>query len=62
MATHKGVDVSQHNGNVDARKLKASGINFVMIRSSYGDIMSYPRQIDKSSSVIMQTQRPQDLT
>ena len=47
MATYKGVDVSQHNGNVDARKLKASGINFVMIRSSYGDIMSYPRQIDK---------------
>lgn len=47
MATYKGVDVSQHNGNVDTKKLKASGINFVMIRSSYGDIMSYPRQIDK---------------
>ena len=32
----KGIDISNHNGNIDFTKVKKAGINFVMIRSSYG--------------------------
>ena len=47
MATHQGIDVSVHNGTVDMAKVKAAGKDFVMIRSSYGDVISYPNQIDR---------------
>lgn len=33
----KGVDISEHNGKVDMKKLKAQGYSFVMIRLGYGD-------------------------
>ena len=46
MATYEGFDVSQWNGAVDMKKAKAAGKSFVMIRSSYGDVASYPRQKD----------------
>jgi len=31
-----GIDVSEHNGNVDWQKVKDSGINFAIIRCGYG--------------------------
>lgn len=45
--TYYGVDVSEHNGSVDMNKVKASGKNFVIIRSSYGNVALYPNQKDK---------------
>lgn len=35
MAKH-GIDVSQWNGNIDFRKVKAAGVDFVIIRAGYG--------------------------
>ncbi len=32
----KGIDVSEHNGVIDWEKVKASGIQFAMIRAGYG--------------------------
>ena len=32
----KGIDISNHNGNIDFNRVKNSGIDFVMIRSSWG--------------------------
>ena len=32
----KGIDISEHNGIIDFEKVKNSGINFVMIRATYG--------------------------
>ena len=32
----KGIDISEHNGNVDMTKIKNSGIEFVIVRSSWG--------------------------
>ena len=43
---YKGIDVSQWNGNVDMKRVKESGIDFVMIRSSYGNVKAYPNQKD----------------
>lgn len=36
----KGIDVSQWQGNVDFNKVKASGIDFVIIRAGYGKVAS----------------------
>lgn len=41
----KGVDVSDHNGNVDFQALKSAGINFVLIKHGYGG--DYPHQDDE---------------
>ena len=41
-----GIDVSVHNGKVDFKKVKAAGYDFVFIRDGYGDVLSYPSQID----------------
>lgn len=46
MATYYGFDVSQWNGNVDMKKAKESGKSFVLIRSSFGNVASYPNQLD----------------
>ena len=35
MAVH-GIDVSQWQGNIDFNKVKAAGVNFVIIRAGYG--------------------------
>ena len=32
----KGIDVSNHNGSIDYNQVKASGIDFVMVRAGYG--------------------------
>ena len=42
----KGIDVSTYQRNVDYKKLKAAGIDFVIIRAGYGDAISYPGQYD----------------
>ena len=36
----KGIDVSYHNGNIDFAKVKAAGIEFVIIRAVYGKVIS----------------------
>lgn len=36
----KGIDVSAHNGNIDFAKVKAAGIEFVIIRAGYGKAIS----------------------
>lgn len=35
-ATRKGIDVSHHNGVIDWEKVKAAGVDFVIIRCGYG--------------------------
>ena len=45
MAT-KGIDVSTYQRNVDYKKLKAAGIDFVIIRAGYGNAIAYPKQYD----------------
>ena len=44
--THYGIDISVWNGAVDMAKVKASGKDFVFIRSGYGNTAAYPKQID----------------
>lgn len=41
----KGIDVSVWQGNIDFTKVKASGIDFVIIRAGYG---RYAHQVDKT--------------
>lgn len=36
MANIYGIDVSEHNGNLDWAKIKAAGIKFAIIRTGYG--------------------------
>lgn len=36
----RGIDISKHNGDIDFAKVKASGIDFVIIRAGYGKVMS----------------------
>lgn len=43
-ATRKGIDVSEHNGVIDWAQVKASGIDFAIIRCGYG--MDYSNQDD----------------
>lgn len=45
MAT-KGIDVSTFQRNVDYKKLKASGVDFVIIRAGYGNALAFPGQHD----------------
>lgn len=40
MSNKKGIDVSVHNGVIDFSKVKASGIQFVIIRGGYGNSYS----------------------
>lgn len=41
-----GIDVSAYQQNVDYAKLKRAGVQFVIIRAGYGDVISYPDQKD----------------
>lgn len=41
----KGIDISEHNGNVDIKKIKENGIEFIILRLGYGKNQS---QIDKN--------------
>ena len=43
----KGIDVSTHQGIIDWRQVKESGIQFAIIRTGYGDVLSNPNQVDK---------------
>ncbi len=36
MATYRGIDVSRWQGGIDWNKVKASGVQFAMLRASYG--------------------------
>lgn len=36
----KGIDVSVHNGSIDWAKVKASGVDFAIIRAGYGSVAS----------------------
>lgn len=40
---HKGIDVSRHQGNIDWAKVKADGVEFVILRAGYG---RYASQVD----------------
>lgn len=42
---YRGIDVSHHNGAVDWKRVKASGVEFAMIRSGFG--WDNDRQIDR---------------
>lgn len=42
----KGVDISQWNGSPNFVIIKQSGVDFVLIRSSYGNVAKYPFQKD----------------
>ena len=44
-AVAKGIDVSEHNGVIDWNQVKASGIDYAIIRCGYGD--NYSSQDDK---------------
>lgn len=37
---HKGIDVSRHQGTIDWKKVKASGVEFVILRAGYGKFAS----------------------
>ena len=41
----KAIDISHHNGDIDFKKVKASGIDSVIIRTGYG--LPSPSQVDK---------------
>lgn len=43
----KGIDVSTHQGVIDWKQVKQSGIQFAIIRTGYGDVLSNPNQVDK---------------
>ena len=45
MQQKKGIDVSEHNRNIDWEKVKAAGIDYAIIRCGYGD--DYYNQDDK---------------
>lgn len=48
----KGIDVSQHNGNIDWAKVKASGIDFAIIRIAYGQKAIDPKAIQNIEGAI----------
>lgn len=48
----KGIDVSQHNGNIDWAKVKASGIDFAIIRIAYGQKAVDPKAIQNIEGAI----------
>ena len=43
---YKGFDVSQWQGSCDLAAAKKSGMDFVIVRSSYGNVAAYPWQRD----------------
>ena len=45
--TIKGIDVSEHQGNINWTKVKGN-VGFVILRVGYGDAIAYPNQIDRT--------------
>lgn len=41
-----GIDVSYYQGEIDFKKVKAAGVDFVIIRAGYGNSLAYPKQKD----------------
>lgn len=41
-----GIDTSVHNGYINFPAVKAAGIDFVMLRAGYGNMVAYPNQKD----------------
>ncbi|MDD3142295.1 MAG: GH25 family lysozyme, partial [Lachnospiraceae bacterium] len=48
----RGIDVSEHNGTINWDEVKASGIQFAMIRAGYGS--NYESQDDRHAIHNMQ--------
>lgn len=51
---YKGIDVSVWQGNIDFNKVKAAGIDFVIIRAGYGkaaEMLSLPPAVVTSCPV-----------
>ena len=44
----KGIDVSEHDGNIDMLQVKNSGIQFIILRFGYG---KNSNQIDKKFKI-----------
>ena len=44
----KGIDISEHNGNINMEKVKKSGIQFIILRFGYG---KNSNQIDKKFKI-----------
>lgn len=44
----KGIDISEHNGNINMEKVKKSGIEFIILRLGYG---KNSNQIDKNFKI-----------
>lgn len=44
----KGIDISEHNGNINMEKIKKSGIEFIILRLGYG---KNSNQIDKNFKI-----------
>lgn len=52
MPEYKGIDVSQWQGNINWAEVKSSGIQFAMIRATYGrgtDVSTDPRLLDNAA-------------
>ena len=43
--TMKGIDVSEHNGDIDWGKVKTDGIDFAILRAGYGKLASQKDQM-----------------
>lgn len=54
--TIKGIDVSEHQGNIDWAKVKGN-VSFVILRAGYGDAITYPNQIDRTFEKIIKVVR-----
>ena len=46
----RGIDVSSHQGTINWKKVRDSGIRFAIIRTGYGDTLVNPGQIDPEFS------------
>ncbi len=44
--TASGIDVSNWQGVIDWKKVKAAGVKFALLRAGYGNANAYPGQID----------------
>ena len=55
--TYKGIDLSRWNGSVDMKKVRASGIDFAIVQSSYGNVKAFPNQKDSRFDVNVKNAR-----
>lgn len=55
-----GIDISEHNGNVNMQKIKDSGVKFVMIRASWGHF-SKDKQLENNIRKCLEVGMPYGL-